>query len=51
MRSDGNATAALTEVFDGGMDVGECPDDDDDMYTLVAGITDAEGLDLLSIRM
>ena len=51
MRSDGNATAALTEVFDGGTDVGECPDDDDDMYTLVAGITDAEGLDLLSICM
>ena len=49
-RSDGNTTAALTEVFKGRMDVGGCPDDDDIMYALVAGVTDAEGLDLLMIK-
>ena len=44
------ATAVLTEAFEGGTDVDACPDDDDIVYALVAGITDAEGLDPSTIE-
>ena len=50
MRSDGNAMAVLMEAFEGGMDARGCPDDDDIVYTLVAGVTDAEGLDPSTIE-
>ena len=42
--------AALTEVFEGSMDADVCPDDNDIMYVLVAGVIDVEGLDLLMIK-
>ena len=42
--------AVLTEAFEGGTDVDACPDDDVIMYALVAGITDAEGLDPSTIK-
>ena len=42
--------AALMEAFKGGTDADVCPDDDNVMYALVAGVTDVEGLDPLTIE-
>ena len=38
-------TAALTEVLHGGTNEGESPDNDDILYTMVARVSEAEGLD------
>ena len=40
----------LMEVFEGGTDADAWPDDDDFVYALVAGVTDAEGLDPSTIE-
>jgi len=39
------AKAAIKELFDGTTRTGECPDDDDIVFTMVAGVVDAEALD------
>jgi len=39
------AKAAIEELFDGMTRTGECPDDDDVVFAMVAGVADAEALD------
>jgi len=39
------AKATIEELFDGTTRMGECPDDDDVVFTMVAGVADAEALD------
>ena len=43
------AKATIEELFDGTMRMGECPDDDDVIFTMVAGIVEAEALDPLTV--
>jgi len=43
------AKAAIEELFDGTTCTGECPDDDDIVFVMVAGIVDTEALDLSTI--
>ena len=43
------AKATIEELFDGTMRMGECPDDDDVVFTMVAGIVEAEALDPLTV--
>ena len=43
------AKAAIEELFDGITHTGECPDDDDVVVAMVAGIAEVEALDLSTV--
>jgi len=48
-RPNETAKAAIEELFDRTTRTGECPDDDDIIFMMVAGVADAEALDPLMI--
>ena len=43
------AKAVIEDLFEGTTCTGECPDDDADIFAMVAGVAEAEALDLLTV--
>ena len=43
------AKAVIEDLFDGTTRAGECPDNDTDIFVMVAGVAEAEALDPLMV--